>query len=134
MPGVQVNLVLRAVQAETDGSFGGTAVKVIDEQGLYLYGDTPLRVYEIYGVLLGLSSVTVLDCSFWRVTEMVLAAGTPGKTRGRIQIGAADPSLTGAGGMIAVTELCGKLGLTAALDEGIGPVSSGRGGSPAGRC
>ena len=53
---------------------------------------------------------------------MVLAAGMPGKTRGRIQIGAADPSLTRAGGMIAVTELCGKLGLTAALDEGIGPV------------
>ena len=36
MPGVQVDLVLRAVQAETDGSFGGTAVKIIDEQGLYL--------------------------------------------------------------------------------------------------
>src|SRR5437868_3061884 len=36
MLGVQVDLVLRAVQAETDGSFGGTAVKVIDEQGLYL--------------------------------------------------------------------------------------------------
>ena len=53
---------------------------------------------------------------------MVLAAGMPGKTRGRIQIGADDPSLTGAGGMLAVTELCGKLGLTAALDEGIGPV------------
>jgi hypothetical protein len=36
VPGVQVDLVFRAVQAETDGSFGGTAVKVIDEQGLYL--------------------------------------------------------------------------------------------------
>jgi hypothetical protein len=36
MPGVQVDLVLRAVQAETDGSFGGTAVKVVYEQGLYL--------------------------------------------------------------------------------------------------
>ena len=36
MLGVQVDLVLRAVQAETDGSVGGTAVKVIDEQGLYL--------------------------------------------------------------------------------------------------
>ena len=35
---VQVDLVVRAVQAETDGSFGGTAVKVIDEQGLYLMG------------------------------------------------------------------------------------------------
>ncbi|HXZ69345.1 MAG TPA: IS1380 family transposase [Streptosporangiaceae bacterium] len=53
---------------------------------------------------------------------MVLAAGMPGKTRGRIQIGAADPSLTGGGGMLAVTELCGRLGLTGALDEGIGPV------------
>ena len=42
---------------------------------------------------------------------MVLA-GRPGKTRGRIQIGADDPSLTGAGGMLAVTKLCGKLGLT----------------------
>src|SRR5690349_3490855 len=36
--GVQVDLVLRAVQAETDRSFGGTAIKVIDEQGLYLLG------------------------------------------------------------------------------------------------
>jgi hypothetical protein len=36
MPGFQVDLVLRAVQAETDGSLGGTAVKVIDEQSLYL--------------------------------------------------------------------------------------------------
>src|SRR6516162_6654925 len=36
MPGVQVDLILRAVQAETDGSLGGTAVMVIDEQGLYL--------------------------------------------------------------------------------------------------
>ena len=35
VPGVQVDLVFRAVQAETDGSLGGTAVKVIDEQGLY---------------------------------------------------------------------------------------------------
>jgi hypothetical protein len=44
------------------------------------------------------------------------------KTRGRIQIGEDDPSLTGAGGMLAVTELCGKLGLIGALDSGIGPV------------
>jgi hypothetical protein len=34
--GVQVDLVLRAVQAEADGSLGGAAVKVVDEQGLYL--------------------------------------------------------------------------------------------------
>src|SRR5208282_209934 len=53
---------------------------------------------------------------------MVMTSGTRVRTRGRIQIGAADPSLTAAGGMLAVTELCGKLGLIGALDEGIGPV------------
>ena len=52
---------------------------------------------------------------------MVLTA-MRGKTRGRIQIGADDPSLTAAGGMLAVTELCERLGLIAALDEGMGPV------------
>ena len=59
---------------------------------------------------------------------MVLAVAMRGKTRGRIQIGADDPSLTGAGGMLAVTELCGKLGLIAALDEGMGPVKQRRRG------
>src|SRR5207245_842406 len=34
--GVQVDLVFRAVQPETDGTLGVAAVKVIDEQGLYL--------------------------------------------------------------------------------------------------
>jgi hypothetical protein len=53
---------------------------------------------------------------------MVMSSGAQGKTRGRIRIGADDPSLTGNGGMLAVTELCGKLGLAAALDAGIGPV------------
>jgi hypothetical protein len=28
---VQVDLILRTVEPETDGAFGGTAVKVIDE-------------------------------------------------------------------------------------------------------
>ena len=65
---------------------------------------------------------------------MVLAAAMRGKTRGRIQIGADDPSLTAAGGMLAVTELCERLGLIAALDEGMGPVKQRRRGSPAGRC
>jgi hypothetical protein len=32
---VQIDLVLCAVQPEADGTFGVTAVKVIDEQGLY---------------------------------------------------------------------------------------------------
>ena len=57
---------------------------------------------------------------------MVLAAATRGKTRGRIQIGADDPSLTAASGMLAVTELCERLGLIAALDEGMGPVKQRR--------
>src|SRR5579859_2868092 len=39
---VQVDLVLGAVQPETDGSLGGTAVKVIDEQGLDLLGHSRL--------------------------------------------------------------------------------------------
>ena len=65
---------------------------------------------------------------------MVMTSGTRGRTRGKIQVGAADPSLTAAGGMLAVTELCGKLGLTEALDEAMGPVSSAGAGSPAVRC
>ena len=64
---------------------------------------------------------------------MVMASGKQVRTRGRIQIGAADPSLTGAGGMLAVTELCGKLGLTAALDAGIGPVKQRRRGFTGGQ-
>ena len=63
---------------------------------------------------------------------MVLAA-MRGKTRGRIQIGADDPSLTAAGGMLAVTELCERLGLIAALDEGMGPVKQRRRGFTGGQ-
>jgi hypothetical protein len=36
MPGVEVDLVLRAAQAELDGIVSLAAVKVIDEQRLYL--------------------------------------------------------------------------------------------------
>ena len=53
---------------------------------------------------------------------MVKVPEARAKTRGRIQIGADDPSLTGNGGMLAVTELCGRLGLISELDAGIGPV------------
>ena len=52
---------------------------------------------------------------------MVMTGGR-GRTHGKIKIGADDPSLTGNGGMLAVTELCGKLGLIEALEKGIGPV------------
>ena len=64
---------------------------------------------------------------------MVTASGTRGRTRGKIQVGAADPSLTAAGGMLAVTELCGKLGLTEALDEAMGPVKQRRRGFTGGQ-
>jgi hypothetical protein len=36
VPGVQVDLVLGAVQPEPDGTLGGATVEVIDEQDLYL--------------------------------------------------------------------------------------------------
>jgi hypothetical protein len=64
---------------------------------------------------------------------MVMTSGTPGRTRGRIRIGTADPSLTAAGGMLAVTELCGRLGLIEALDAGIGPVKQRRRGFSGGQ-
>ena len=65
---------------------------------------------------------------------MVMTSGKQGRARGRMQIGAADPSLTAAGGMVAVTELCSGLALIEALDAGIGPVKARRrgftGGAP----
>ena len=64
---------------------------------------------------------------------MVMTSGTRGRTRGKIQVGTADPSLTAAGGMLAVTELCGKLALTEALDEAIGPVKQRRRGFTGGQ-
>src|SRR6266852_788079 len=64
---------------------------------------------------------------------MVMTSGTPGRTRGRIRIGSADPSLTGSGGMLAVTELCGKLGLIEALDAGIRPLKQRRRGFTGGQ-
>src|SRR6266851_5648363 len=51
---------------------------------------------------------------------MVMTSGTPGRARGRIRIGVPDPSLTAAGGMLAVTEMCGKLALIEALDAATG--------------
>jgi hypothetical protein len=38
MLGIQVNLILGAIQPEADGTFSLAAIKVIDEQGLYLLG------------------------------------------------------------------------------------------------
>ena len=65
---------------------------------------------------------------------MVLATAVRGKTRGRIQIGADDPSLTASGGMLAAkSELCGKLGLIEALDEAMGPVKQRRRGFTGGQ-
>jgi hypothetical protein len=78
-------------------------------------------------------SVTALDLPRKKATEMVMTSGKQGRTRGRIQIGAADPSLTAAGGMLAVTELCGKLGVIGALDEAMGPVKARRRGFTGGQ-
>src|SRR5271166_2756660 len=79
--------------------------------------------------------MTALDHPRKKATQMVMTsqAGQRGRTRGRIQIGAADPSLTAAGGMLAVTELCGKLGLIEALDEAMGPVKQRRRGFTGGQ-
>ena len=64
---------------------------------------------------------------------MVMTSGGQGRTHGKIKIGAADPSLTAAGGMLAVTELCGKLGLIEALDEAMGPVKQRKRGFTGGQ-
>ena len=51
-----------------------------------------------------------------------------GRTAGQDTDGAADPSLTAAGGMLA-SNCCGKLGLIEALDEAMGPVKQRQQGS-----
>lgn len=47
-----------------------------------------------------------------------------GRRRGRhlVRIGASDPSLTPAAGLLAVTELVDRLGVVAAMDEQVGPI------------
>lgn len=47
-----------------------------------------------------------------------------GSHRGRdqVRIGAPDPSLTPAAGLLAVTELVNRVGITTALDEAVGPI------------
>lgn len=64
---------------------------------------------------------------------MVNSRGVWARTRGRIQIGAPDESLTALGGMLAVSELCEKLDLLGALDEQIGPVKTRRRGFSGGQ-
>src|SRR5881396_2105319 len=41
---------------------------------------------------------------------------------GRVRIGAPDASLTPASGVVAVAELVGRLGMTAALDDAVGSI------------
>lgn len=57
-----------------------------------------------------------------------------GGHRGRqqVQIGASDPSLTGAAGMLAVTELVDRLGIVSALDARVGPIKQRARGLSAG--
>ena len=67
-----------------------------------------------------------------------MGTGTQAKKRGpircrQVKIGAPDPSLTPNGGMLAVRELCDRLGLIVALDEAIGPVKQRRRGFTGGQ-
>jgi Transposase DDE domain group 1 len=52
---------------------------------------------------------------------------------GRVRIGAPDPSLTSASGVVAVAELAGRLGVVQALDEAIGPIKQRDRGLTAGQ-
>ena len=45
-----------------------------------------------------------------------------GRSRQQPRIGAPDPALTANAGLAAITELCGRLGVIAALDAAVGPV------------
>lgn len=51
---------------------------------------------------------------------------------GRVRIGAPDPSLTSASGVVAVAELAGRLGVVQALDAAIGPIKQRERGLTAG--
>ena len=57
-----------------------------------------------------------------------------GGRRGRqqVQIGASDPSLTGAAGLLAVTELVDRIGVVAAVDTAVGPIKQRARGLTAG--
>jgi len=52
---------------------------------------------------------------------------------GRVRIGAPDPSLTSASGVVAVAELAGRLGVVQALDEAVGPIKQRDRGLTAGQ-
>lgn len=54
------------------------------------------------------------------------------RARQQIQIGASDPSLTGAAGLLAVSEVVDRLGIVAALDVTIGPIKQRARGLSAG--
>jgi hypothetical protein len=46
------------------------------------------------------------------------------RSRQQVQIGAPDESLTAVSGMVAVTELCERLGVIEALDAAVGPIKA----------
>jgi hypothetical protein len=45
-----------------------------------------------------------------------------GRSRQQLRIGVPDPALTANAGLAAITELCGRLGVIAALDTAVGPI------------
>ena len=56
-----------------------------------------------------------------------------GGWRPRVRVGASDPSLAPAAGMLAVSELVDRLGVVSALDAGIGPIKTGSRGLSGGQ-
>jgi hypothetical protein len=55
-----------------------------------------------------------------------------GKSRQQPRIGAPDPALTPNAGLAVITELCGRLGVTSALDTAVGPIKQRERGFGAG--
>jgi hypothetical protein len=52
--------------------------------------------------------------------------------RSKVRVGASDRSLTGASGMVAITELCEQLDVVGALDGAVGPIKQRARGHSAG--
>jgi len=83
---VQVNFVVRAVQAETDCCFCFAAVEVVDEDGLYLLGHAYLRscyltVFNNTSYVIGTVEWVVIGGQWRRALN--LNCTVPGEARSR---------------------------------------------------
>jgi hypothetical protein len=68
----------------------------------------------------------------WKDTYLVSRVRGGKGMRARVRIGASDPSLTAVSGMVAVSELCERLGVIEALDGAVGPIKQRARGQSAG--